>query len=358
MDFLDEEPSFETERPDPVARRRQTRPSRGGPPNRQLLIRRGMALGLGLLVLILLALAVRGCLNARQERAMKDYVRDVSAIVNETSQTSSAFFERLADRGTLSVTEFVDEVNADRSAVDTYLTRVRALDPPDDMATAQTALEFTYEMRAQGMNTIAEQLRTALGDQGREKAIQNIASQMSVLYSSDFLYSMMVQSRLQDVLEAKGITGSEVPASQFVPEGTLWLSDSQIDSALGGSGTVGEADDNLTHGSGLIGSSINGTDLLADGTTVITAEGTPEISVQFQNQGDADESDVVITVTVGDAAPLTKTVPSIASGATETVTIPLTPTPTGPTTIEVEVKAVPGEQALENNSASYSVDFG
>jgi uncharacterized membrane protein len=33
------------------------------------------------LVLILLVLGVRGCLDARKERAIKDYVQDVSAVV-------------------------------------------------------------------------------------------------------------------------------------------------------------------------------------------------------------------------------------------------------------------------------------
>ena len=70
------------------------------------MIRRGIALVGGLLILILLVLGVKGCLNARKERALKDYARDVSQIVDETSQTSKAFFNRLEDPGDLSVTEF------------------------------------------------------------------------------------------------------------------------------------------------------------------------------------------------------------------------------------------------------------
>ena len=85
---------------------------------------------------------------------------------------------------------------------------------------------------------------------------------------------------------------------------------------------------------------------------------TPEATVQFQNQGEAEETDVVVSVTAGDAAPLTVTVPSISPGATESVTIPLTPTPSGLITLEIEVQGVPGEQVLENNVASYQVDFG
>ena len=88
------------------------------------MIRRGIALGGGLLILVLLVLGIKGCLNARKDRALKDYARDVSQIVDETDQTSKAFFGRLEDPGALSVTEFEAEINADRSAMDNYLSRV------------------------------------------------------------------------------------------------------------------------------------------------------------------------------------------------------------------------------------------
>lgn len=361
MDFLDEEESVEPQRPTRAARRRGSqRPPRSGPPSREVLVRRAAALGVGLLILILLALAVRGCLNAREDRAVRDYVRDVASIVNETNQTGATFFERLANRGTLSVTEFVDEVNADRSAVDNYRSRIDALDAPGDMARAQATLEDVYEMRASAMNTIAEQLRTALGEQGREKALQRITRQMSVLYSSDFMYTLLAQARINRVLEERGIGDTEAPASQFVPEGTRWLDEAQVSSALGVSGSSdgGEADDDLRHGTGLVGASISGVDLQPDVTNVVSVEGTPELTVQVQNQGEAEETDVGISVTVGEGSPLTDTITSIAAEVTDSVTIPLTPTPSGPTTITVEVAAVPGEQFVENNTATYEVDFG
>ena len=74
----------------------------------------------GLLILILIVLGVKGCLNARKHRALSDYARNVTQIVEETEQTSKGFFDKLADPGELSVTEFVAEVNADRSAMDNY----------------------------------------------------------------------------------------------------------------------------------------------------------------------------------------------------------------------------------------------
>ena len=66
----------------------------------------------------------------RQHRALTDYAGNVTQIVEETDQTSKPFFGKLSDPGSLSVTEFVAEVNADRSAMDSYTSRVDSLGRP------------------------------------------------------------------------------------------------------------------------------------------------------------------------------------------------------------------------------------
>ena len=87
--------------------RRRERPKRR-PERQQIMLRRGLALGGGLIVLILIVLGVKGCLDARANRELSDYARNVTQIVDETEQTSKDFFGKLADPGDLSVTEFVD----------------------------------------------------------------------------------------------------------------------------------------------------------------------------------------------------------------------------------------------------------
>src|SRR5690348_15485974 len=102
---------------------RRERPKRR-PERQQIMLRRGLALGGGLLLLILIVLGIKGCLDARANRELSDYARNVTQIVEETKQTSKSFFEKLEDQGNLSVTDYVEAVNADRSAVDTQATRV------------------------------------------------------------------------------------------------------------------------------------------------------------------------------------------------------------------------------------------
>jgi hypothetical protein len=334
---------------------RRPRPPRR-PERQQILLRRGLALGAGLLILILIVLGVRGCLNARKHRALSDYARNVTQIVDETQQTSKSFFDKLSDPGALSVTEFIAEVNADRSAMDNYVARIDGLDTPGDMSRAQSSLELVYELRGAAMTEIAEKMSTALGEAGAQKATEAIARQMRVLGASDVVYAAVARPEIDAVLADNGIEGEDVPKSEFVPEETRWLDEGEIETALGSvSGAAGEPTAGV-HGLGLLGTSVNGTELTPEGSTPVVAEETPEVEVQVQNQGESTENGVTVSVTVNGKT-LQGDISSIEAGATETVTIPLTPAPSGEAVLEVEAEPVPGEEVAVNNEASYTVIF-
>lgn len=316
-----------------------------------------MALGGGLLLLILIVLGVKGCLDARAERALSDYARNVSQIAGETEQTSKSFFGKLSNPGNLSVTEFVTEVNADRSAMDNYASRVDGLSAPGDMSHAQSGLELVYELRGSAMDEIAEQMSTALGDVGSGKAAAKIAKEMQTLMGSDVVYAEVVRPEINGVLESNGIDGSDVPESVFLPEGTKWLDEATVSAALGsvtGSSSTSTAG---IHGLGLIGTSVNGAELVAESATEVASEGTPEVEVQVQNQGESTENGITVSVTVNGGNTLQGSIESIAAGETATASIPLTPAPKGEATLEVDVATVPGEQVSENNKATYTVIF-
>lgn len=316
-----------------------------------------MALGAGLLVLILIVLGVRGCLDARKHRALSDYAGNVSQILQETERTSKSFFDKLSDPGQLSVTEFVAQVNADSSAMDNYVARIDSLDTPGDMSSGQRALELVYELRGSAMSKIAEETSTALGEAGSKKATEAIAKQIGVLSASDVVYSEVARPEINGVLADNGIEGDDVPESEFVPEGTKWLDESAVGSALGSvSGSSGGAATPGVHGLGLLGTSVNGTELSSEETTNVVAEETPEVELRVQNQGESTENGVTVSVTVNGNT-LTGDISSIEAGAEETVTIPLTPAPKGEATLQVEAEPVPGEEVSENNEATYTVVF-
>ncbi len=320
------------------------------------MLRRALALGGGLILLILIVLGVKGCLDARANRELSDYARNVTQIVDETEQTSKGFFGKLADPGTLSVTEFTAEVDADRSAMDNYAARIDSLSAPGDLSRAQSALELTYELRASAMAEIANKISTALGDAGSDKAVAAIARQMEKLLGADVIYSTVVNPEINHVLESNGIEGSDVPDSAFLPEGTKWLDESAISAALASISGASGATTAGVHGLELSGVSVNGSELSAEEPAAVSAEETAEVEVTVENQGESTENGIGVTVSV-DGSELQGSVETVGAGETSSVSIPLTPTPSGEVTLEVRVDAVPGEQITENNEASYTVVF-
>jgi hypothetical protein len=335
--------------------RRRERPKRR-PERQQIMLRRALALAGGLILLILIVLGVKGCLDARANRELSDYARDVSQIVDETEQTSKTFFGKLSDPGSLSVTEFTAEVNADRSAMDNYASRVDSLGAPGDMGRAQGNLELAYELRSSAMAEIANKMPTALGDAGAARATAAIAAQMQKLLAADVIYSTLVRPEIDGVLASNGIEGNDVPKSAFLAEGTKWLDEGEVESALGGvSGATGAATPGV-HGTELTGVTVNGTELAEGAPATVATEEAVEVEVEVQNQGESTENGVTVSVAAG-GTELEGSIETIGVGETAVTTIPLTPTPSGEVTLEVKVDTVPGEQVSENNEASYTVVF-
>ncbi|HEX4751548.1 MAG TPA: CARDB domain-containing protein [Solirubrobacterales bacterium] len=321
------------------------------------MLRRLLALGAALVVLIAVVLGVKGCLDARARSALSDYSRNVSQIVTETEATSKSFFGKLEDPGQLSVTEFSDQVEADRSAMDGYASRIDGLSAPGEMSSAQKSLELVYELRAAAMDMIAGKMKTALGEAGAAKAMAAIAKQMQKLLAADVIYESVTRPEINGKLADNGIEGDDVPKSTFLPGGTKWLDQAEVEKALGAiSGASTGGTTSGVHGLGLVGVSIGGAELSPESTSSVAVEGTPELEVQVQNQGESTENGVTVVVTAN-GKETTQEIPELEANAIGTAVVPLTPTPEGETTLEVEVEPVPGETFTTNNEATYTVDF-
>jgi hypothetical protein len=328
-------------------------------------VRRIIAGGGALIVLILLFLGVRGCLDARKERAFKDYVRDVGALVGESNQLSDQLFGLLSDPGNAGEVDIENAFNQFRNASAQLVERVRSTDHPDELSEAQRFLIETFEFREQGVSQIADRLPTALAPQDRRQSTEEIAAQMQLFLTSDVVYSQRVVPNLDAALKEEDLSGEEtIPKSQFLPN-IDWLDPTTVAdrisriSSSGGDG--GPAAPGL-HGNGLGTVSLGGQALAPGGSASITLSDDLAFEVQVQNQGENTETDVTVTVTVGsggEAIELSEQLPEIAAGETQTVTVPLEERPpTGEQIpISVEVEPVPGEEKTDNNVGEFSAIF-
>jgi hypothetical protein len=317
------------------------------------MLRRALALVGGLILLILLVVGVKGCLDARANRELSDYARNVSQIVEETQGTSKSFFGKLEDPGNLSVTEFVDQVDADRSAMTTYAERVEELGAPGDMSRAQGNLELAYQLRVSAMDEISGKMSTALGDAGAEKAMMGIAKQMRKLLAADVIYEQVVRPEVDGVLASNDVSGNDLPKAAFLPD-EKWLEESAVTDALAGISGSGGAATPGVHGTELTSVSVNGSELVEGAPVTVTGEEGVEVEATVQNQGESTESGITVSVTFNGET-LEGEIDEIAAGEEATASIALTPAPSGEVTLEVEAEPVAGEQVTENNEASYTV---
>lgn len=323
---------------------------------RQFVVRRLVAISAGILILILVVFGVRGILDARKTRAFENYVNDLSALASQSDQLSQNFFARLDGAEQSSDLSFEAQVNTDKAAAETLVSRAVALDPPDELRASNGSVVLAFELRRDGLAEIAAQLPAASADQGANRANRRITNQMGVFFASDVLYARGRDDAT--IVLAEEAINREIPKSQFLPSPPPnWLDEATVTAALG------NATGNLApgvggvHGLGLIATSLNGVPLSAGTETTVTViEGTPELQVQVQNQGEADESDIGVSFTLNGING-EKKISTIAPQETQTVTIPINPAPPvgQPLTLQVSVDTVPGEQVADNNSAEYTV---
>lgn len=317
--------------------------------------------------MILGALLVRGCLDARQERAFQDYVQEVSSLVAESGQESESLFELLEDPGDLGAVDVQNNLNGLSVDAQRLVERAGAADPPDELAEAQEALVQTLELRRDGLGGIARDIPAALGDEQRDEAIESIAREMRAFLASDVIYERQTVPRIEETLEEEELTEEVegLPEGQFLPA-LDWLRPKAVAEAVDQirvSGGRARASPGL-HGTGLAGVTAlpSGQALTEGAITELSLGEELSFDVQVQNQGESDEQDVTVTLEIaGDREPLVLegSLDAIAVGATETVNLPLEETPPTGRELEVtvQIEPVPGEEVTDNNEATYSVVF-
>lgn len=346
-------------------RARSARSAGGGDPQ-QLMVRRAVALGVGALVLILLVVGVKGCLNSRTSNSLKDYNRNVGAIVTDSNdQVSKPLFELLAGGTGTNALDLQQNVNQVRVTADEDVKRAKALDVPGDMKDAQYHVLDVLTLRAAGVQKIADDLPNLTGNDS-EAAAGRIAGQMSAFLASDVLYSQRVTPFVQEALAKHDIKDQPIVTSQFLLD-IQWLDAAFVRKRLTGKGSGSSSSTPApgTHGHGLLGVKVGDVTLVPGQTNRATSGANPVFNVKFANQGENDEFDVVISVAITSSGgrPITvqKRIDQTTKGGGEvTVQVPLGRAPPLNTAVNVKVAIAPvrGEVNTTNNSATYTVIFG
>jgi hypothetical protein len=365
--------SFFDEDDEPRRAPRPRRASGGGvsADSQTLLVRRAIAGAAIVVVLLLLVFLVNSCRNSQKENALKDYNREVSAIATESStQVGTEFFRLLGEGGSESPQDLQTAISGFRVQAEQQLKQAEGLSVPGEMAGAQTSLLITLEWRRDGLDYIAQRIRTALGDEGdtADEAITQIAGQMQSFLASDVAYETRVVPFIKNALDSNEIGGQQIASSRFLPSQD-WLDPQVVAEQLGQQLSAGAGRDrDEPTGPGLHGTNIESVaygdvTLQPDAPNQLTYSADNTFAVQFTNGGENDEFDVRVTVRIvpesGDPIVLNDTIDQIAPQATATANLALEePPPLGSAvTIRVRIQPVPGEEKTDNNESEYQAIF-
>ena len=241
----------------------------------------------------------------------------------------------------LSVTDFVDRGQR-RPQRDGQLRRrgSTASAPPATWATPRTRSSWSTSCAAARWTEIADKMSTALGDAGAEQGDRgDRQADAEAARRRRRSTQPVVRPEIDGVLADNGIEGSDVPKSVFLPDGTKWLDESAVSAALGavsGSST-GEARrrprprpdrrQRQRHRTG------------RRRPTAIAGEETPEVEVEVAEPGRIDrERDHRLGHRRRRQHAAGRRSTASAPAKPEPRSIPLTPTPSGEVTLEVEVE--------------------
>lgn len=365
MAFLDEEQDDLV-----VADEEPERPRRrvGGPQRRrqQFLVRRLIGVGVGLAFLILIVIAFRGCLEARSDRALRNYDSDVATVMQQSEQSGRDFFNLLnSTSGTSSSLDAQQEVLRQRDTSQTLLDRANDIGAPGQMHDAQNAVIQTLTLRRDALSSIAEQVPQATApsqSNGSNTAtvdsIKVISNAMGSLYASDVLWTQIGKPEIERVLNDEGVDGAPLPNGKFMPaNATDFLDQTTLVTKLNALTGQTTTPTGTTRGLALESTTIGGTQLSPDTTTTVPSDAS-EIDIGITNSGESDETNISVKVTIGTIS-LQGQLQALAAGESGTIKIPLTSRPpTGANTqVQVIVTPVSGEANAENNQAEYPVIF-
>jgi hypothetical protein len=366
LSFFDED-----DEPRRTPRPRRARPAGGTATtdSQTLMIRRVVALVVGVLLLLLLFFVVNACRDSQRENSLKDYNRQLSAIASESSrQVSAPFFQLLTEGAGDSPQDLQTAISGFRVQAEQQYEQAAGLDVPDEMRGAQQSALEALEWRRDGLDKIAQEIRTALGDESEaaDSAINSIAGQMSVFLASDVAWDTRVIPFIKTALDDQEIGGQEIRRSPFLPD-VNWLQpqtiatvlDQQLTSGGGGGQPTGPG----LHGTGLDSTSYGDVTLQPETSNELTYEPGTGFAVKFTNQGENDEFDIKVTLRIqsesGEPITLSDTIPKLAPQESATAELALDKQPPLDTavTVRVSVAKVPGEEKTDNNRSEYPVIF-
>ncbi len=368
FDFFDEPEAGESQ--PPPGRQRSQRPPGPPPPERPQ--HRGIPpaarlaglIAFGILIIVLLVLWVQSCSGTSKKSSYSNYLDKVQVLAHDSNQIGNSLDQAIATPGITS-TQLASKMDTLAARQQSDVDEADKLNEPRELQPEHRSLVEALEFRVVGMKGLSKALKAGAGSTKTEEAAAALALQGERLVASDVIWEDEFRTPTIDSMKEQGITGLVAPVSHFAEDGidsqAFW---NPVVTRLNGASTSGGSTGQL------VGTELVGVTVLPKGTQLspppqlntITESTKLGFVVSVKNSGDVQVASVPVTITLKQSPhPITSTkkIALLNPGQSTTVTFSNLPQPVFvvKTTLEVDVKAVPGETNTGNNSAQYQVIF-
>ncbi|MCS7007721.1 MAG: hypothetical protein RMM28_10065 [Thermoleophilia bacterium] len=318
---------------------------------------------LAILVFVLLVVWIEGCTAERKATRFGDYLGEAGVIGANSARLGRNLATTLTTPG-LKLEDLDAKLRGFAQTAESQVRRAQSLRPPGPLFEANAGLIEALQYRANGVKGLQVSFSQLTSETEPATAGEQLALSMQRLLASDVIWTDSFMARAQAALDREGVTGVEVPASQFVtaPEIATASALAAIWQRIQGASTGGTPTG--LHGTGIAYVKALPSEQLLSTTTETTIRVTERLAfeVGVEDTGDAQEVQIVVTLTIPkQPEPIVRkeTIPIIDPGEVKTVTFRIgTLVPFGErVSVRVDVDPVPGETNLANNSAEYPVIF-
>lgn len=373
LDFF-EEP--ETQEAPPRRRRRPAAPRREsqGPPMRPptgavALARLVGLIGIGIAVVVALVFWVGACQGRSRHDTYASYMEQVRAVAQSSAKVGRQLATKLGASG-LKLADLETSLEQWSQQEQQAYDQAQQIRPPGPLRAVHQNVLDALQLRALGLAGLASTLAQTNAKDAAAAATQ-LAAQAQLLTASDIVWTELYKLPATRTLEDLGITGVVVPASQFVANADLVSvrSFQIVYERLRPASTGGTP-------SGLHGNSLVSTVAVSGGKSVTLSRTQPTtvyvsadlaFRVVVEDSGNFQELNVPVTLAIQTRSKTLvrkrQTIAVIQPAQQQTVSfgnlgadLP-TAAYSDEAQVRVTVGGVPGEQKLDNNSASYPVFF-
>jgi hypothetical protein len=370
FDFFEEPETREAARPDRPPMRGGPRPPLRTPQGVTPLLRLVGLIAFAIVIVLLLVYAIEGCQSSSKHAKYEHYMNKVSQIGSNSHSIGVRLVTLLGQPG-LKASDVQNRLAGLARDEQQDIDTARGIDPPGRLRDENSRMIDALQYRYSGIVGIGDSLRQALAKKNLAAAQAGallVAPGLRLL-ASDVVWDDSFKDPSKQVLRDQGVGDVRVPESNFVQDPDFFTA-----AGLGAVVTrLRGANVSPTVG-GLHGTNIVSTKALPQGTELSSSSSSPQpvvagtnlgFAVTVEDSGDSAEVHIPVTLTITNGTKdIVKTQPIAFINKKEQTTvtfrnIQLDSTFFGSqsTKVKVDVKPVPNEHNVTNNTATYSVIF-